>query len=121
MPDLPEKLAKTSSEELTRKISDVDDFTDSDREISALTKKDDYKLGKNLKRIRTVPLWGVAIAVGIMTFIFIASFAYLFYIFICDVAKDVATVKALLKNWLDYVLLVMATLFIQKVFGKSDQ
>lgn len=119
MPDLFDKLTKISSEELTRNVSNVDDFSESDREISDLTKKDDYKLGRNLKRIRVTASWSVAIVLGATILVFTISFIYLFHLYIFDIAKDISNVKELLKSWLDYILLVMATLFVQNVFGKK--
>lgn len=97
-----------------------DDFTKDDLEINKLEKVDNYNLGKNLKKIKLVASWGVAISLAALMLLFLLAFSYLFYLYIKDVSTDMYSVKALLKNWFDYILIVMATLFVQKAFNKKQ-
>ncbi len=119
--ELFEKLTHTPDDTLTRSIERVDDLDDNDKEIQKQTRRDDYHLGKNLKRIKLVASWGVAIILGAMLCAFISAFTYLFYKYIQDVGTDLAQVKELLKSWLDYILIVMATLFVQHIFEKRNK
>jgi len=118
--DLFEKLTKTSSEHLSQRVYEQDDFTKGDLERTQREKEDNYKLSKNLKTIKFVASWGVALSLGALMLLFLVAFSYLFYLYITDVAKDASSVKVLLKNWLDYILIAMATLFVQKVFNKNQ-
>jgi len=101
-------------------VYEKDDFTKDDLEINKLEKVDNYNLGKNLKKIKLVASWGVAISLAALMLLFLLAFSYLFYLYIKDVSTDMYSVKALLKNWFDYILIVMATLFVQKAFNKKQ-
>jgi len=116
---LYERLKQTSDSSLKKNVDKVDDFDEHDQERQRKEKDDDYKVGKNLKRIRTVASWGVAIFLGVVLLVFLISFVWLFEIYISDVAGDIQKTKDTLSTSIDYVLIILATLFIQNVFGKK--
>lgn len=109
-----DRLAETSDDTLLRNIERTDNLLE-DRE-----REDDYHLGKHFKKIKTAALW-CAFTLGVfIVFVLCGAFLYLFWLYILDTAKTAQSVQSFVFTAINSTLLVLATLFAERLFGKKE-
>jgi len=115
--DLINRLRGLTPDKLKQKASKAQGFTKADLEAAA--EADDYKLSKTRKDIKKFIAWAVAgIAVVFMLFILVCAI-WLTYVYLQDVAKDPQKIRDLLKEGIFAVLVVLATLTVEKLFDNK--
>jgi len=125
--DLYTKLTNTSEDGLKDRFNQTENINPEEehekviKELETRSKADDYNISKHLKIIKIVAAWIITAILVIFIFGFVIASCYLFILFIQHVSSDLSAVKNLLASWLDYILLVMATLFIQRIFGDKQK
>lgn len=109
-----DRLAETSDDTLIRNIERTDNL------LEELEREDDYHLGKHFKKIKTVALWCAFCLISIITFVLCLSFLYIFWLYINDVSKTPQAIESFISTAINSILLVLATLFTERIFAKKD-
>lgn len=115
---LYERFKETPADTIRHRVQDSEALQ---QEIEGRSRVDDYKLSKNLKRIKAVASWGVAIALGFALAAFVIASVYLFAVYVLDVGADVQKTKEFLTDIVQAILLIMATLFAEHLFGRRGK
>lgn len=109
-----DRLAETSDDTLLRNIERTDNILE-ERE-----REDDYHLGKHFKKIKTVALWCAFCLIAIITVVLCLSFLYIFWLYINEIAKTPQAIQSFISTAINSILLVLATLFAERIFAKKD-
>lgn len=112
-----EQLQHTSDETLTRKVSDVEGLR---QEIEGKKAIDDYAAGRELKRIRTYAIWGLFGVISVAVLALLLALLALFARYIFELYHSPSNAIAFMRNVLEWVLVVMATLFVERSFGRRQ-
>ena len=112
-----DRFKGTSAKDLTNIIEHTDHLEkEHERALERKSKTDDYRLSKHGKQIKVCALWLVAASAGIIALVLIVSLIYLLIIFISDVSSDIIKTTAILKEGIQYLLVILSTLMLERIF-----
>lgn len=112
--DLFEIFKQTPAGDIRESISDKEGLNIEEQE-----KQDDYVVNKHIKRIKTYGLWLAAISFGALFLSLVVAVLVSFYEYTMHVLGEQGRVTSFLKLVWDTALVVMATLFVERTFGKK--
>ena len=114
---LLDKLEGTSSDNLPKGVESVDKLGEKDFEDAV--RAHNHGLNKNKALIKKCIHWALFFAGLILLNVAVIALIKLLYIYITDVSANVNSVKELLFNVWNTVLIALATLFVDRSTGKK--
>ncbi|MEO0688218.1 MAG: hypothetical protein AAFY76_24960 [Cyanobacteria bacterium J06649_11] len=112
--NLWDKLKRTPIDDLSEKVEKCDGLTP--EKLNKHKNAQKAIIDGHKHKIQIIASYMFSVVIGILITVFTCVVIWLFIVFAQDLAQDIEKTKAFLFDVLNAVLLVLATLFIDKVW-----